>query len=207
MRLTLLLAGCCLSVAADDVQHPDADELVSNPSVEQLPQLFEVVRKQTHCFPDGRKSAMSAVVSLGAESVPYLSGKVLVYEGKSWTVQVRYLYPLVKLGPGAKEALPAVERLISSEKTHKYVRHYALTARAAMSRNVESLTDLATKGADYGAIALEALSDLGQDARSAAPALVRMARLRHYHNPKLLPTLEKLDPRLAEELAAELINR
>lgn len=207
MKRILVLALCCIHAVAEEPRPTDIEEPVSNPTVEQLPQLFLVVRKQTHCFPDGNKSGMRAIVSLGKPSVPYLARQVRAFEGKSWTTQVRYLYPIVKLGPEAKDSLPAVERLIRNEETHKYIRHYALTARAAISRDVEALTQLATKNPDFGAIALEALGDIGQDARSAAPALAELARIKRYRSPRLLPVLEKLDPRLAEEVASELINR
>ena len=207
MKHILLLSVCLIPVSGEESKSSDVDALVSNPTVEQLPELFQVVRKQTHCFPDGNKSGMRAIVSLGKPSVPYLASQVRAFQGKSWTTQVRYLYPIVKLGPEAKESLPAVERLIEDEKTHKYIRHYALTARAAMSRDVETLTQLATKNPDFGAIALEALGDIGQDARSAAPALAELARIKRHRSPKLLPVLEKLDPRLAEEVASELINK
>ena len=91
--------------------------------------------------------------------------------------------------------------------THRYIRHFAETAQAAIQRDVATLTSLAGTGPDFGHAALHAIGKFRAKARAAGPMILELARTKPSNKRRYLAALEVIDRRLAEDLASEISNQ
>lgn len=172
------------------------ERALQTPTLADLPLLLNAAQEQTHCFPKPT-DASRAVVHLGSPAVPEIVARVKLRRTMSWPKQVDNLFLLTQLGPAAKGALPVLDELVDSTATHKYLRHYAETAQAAIQQDVAALARLAAARLDYGQCALYAIETMGTKAQAAAPTIRELARKKP-SNKRYQAVLQAIDPALAE---------
>lgn len=200
--LFLLSASCTSSTTAQDLDEATKQAIVARPTLENLPTLFEIVNDETHCFPKRSPSTL-AVASLGKDAVPAILSRIEETRNSSWTSQVNYLYYLALIGPDAEGALERLNEIVAQDDTHRYIRHYAKTARAVIRNDSEEVARLATKERDFGFVALDILKARGADSRFAVVGLAETARQNSGQRRRYVEALEMIDSQAAAELRAE----
>src|SRR5262249_22137713 len=155
-----------------------------------------------HEQPEDPRAAMAALVKLGARAVPAL---VTALEDDKFAGRYLAIEALGKIGPAAKEALPALSKALGHRK-HKYV-HLLVRARWRIDRDAASalrelvpLLDTREGRSCGGAIGV--LVAMGSDARPAVPAIVQA--LKRYKEPNLVWAVRQLAPHAREPAVAAL---
>ena len=146
----------CFALVAtiSDVRAQETEGVLARQAkVADLPELLELYKKQTHCFPK-QSPTSEAICSLGKPAVPHLITKLEIVKDSTWPGQARYAFLVGLIGADAKGAKPALNQLLERKpRVSPYIEHYVAAANASIDSDLEKLEQLANVPKDYGDVA------------------------------------------------------
>jgi HEAT repeat protein len=157
-----------------------------------------------HTQPEDPRSAMSALVKLGAKAVPTL---IPALENETFAGWYLVIKTVGAIGPPAKDALPALTKALGNRK-YKYF-HTIVEAKWRIDGDAnyalkELIPLLETKDGRSCGGAIDVLTAMGPDAKDAVPSVIQS--LKRYKETELVSALRKLAPH-AKDLALPAIRQ
>lgn len=167
---------------------------------ELLAGMERQIRNRYLSGPDPALTSLSALVKLGAPAVPALVKAMEdpQYTNSDWVVEV-----LARMGPEAKEAVPALLRRLESDTTTEAVQCATIVAKwkidgdAAFAR-ARAIPLLDSKSGRQCNGPVLVLAQLGADAVPALPSV--FAALEKYNHPNVLLLLADLAPHAPDQI-------
>jgi HEAT repeat protein len=176
-----------------------ADEPILDELVRGLGEPWE---PSYYSSPDDAHAAQRALVRLGAKAVPALAAAVETSQGSA---RSHAISALMKIGPAAKPALPALTKSMRDTRDVEYAdlveAKYRIDGDAAYAvRELVPLLDTPEGRSCYGANRV--LARMGADTKEAVPALIRA--MRKYKADEIVYDLKKLAPHFHDQVVAAL---